>query len=158
MKQIANDIYFGHVEGQLAQGNHVLIPLKGISMYPFIRNGEDKVLLKAVTSDTPLAKLDVILFKYRGKHILHRIISIKGDSYTMQGDGVYASREFCTRKDILGKAVEVHRFSSGKGYKIIPTNSSGWKFLSGLWNLLRPLRRYFLFMLAMPRKLQQKPR
>ena len=158
MKQIANDIFFTQVEQELSCGKTVLIPLKGISMYPFIRNGKDKVLLTSVSLQTPLKKLDVVLFRYRGKHILHRIISIKGDTYIIQGDGIYASREICHKADIIGKVVEVHRLSSDNHYKIIPTKSTCWKNLSGLWNLLRPLRRYLLFMLAMPRKLQQMPR
>lgn len=151
MRQIANDIYFQQVEQELSLGNQVLIPLKGISMYPFIRNGKDKVLLTGVTPVTPLAKLDIVLFRYKEKHILHRIISIQGDTYIIQGDGIYASREICHKADIIGKVVEVHRLTRGNIYKIIPTNSSTWKNLSGIWNFLRPVRRYLLYLMRVMR-------
>lgn len=145
MKQIANDIFFQHVEQELSNGNPVLIPLKGTSMFPFIRNGKDKVLLSAVTPDTTLQKLDTVLFRYRGNHVLHRIISIDGDTYTIQGDAIYASHETCTRQDIIAKAVEIHRLRSGLSFRIILTSSFSWKLLSGLWHFFRPVRRYFLF-------------
>lgn len=145
MKQIANDIFFQHVEQELSKGNPVLIPLKGTSMFPFIRNGKDKVLLSAVSPVTPLHKLDVVLFRYKGNHVLHRIISINGDTYTIQGDGIYASHETCTRLDIIAKAVEIHRLRSVADLRIISTRSFCWKLLSGLWHFFRPVRRYLLY-------------
>lgn len=162
MRQIANDLYFKQVEQELASGNSVLIPLKGNSMLPFIRNGLDKVLLVAVkdTANATIyisdegnacqrqfAKLDVVLFRYKGKHILHRIIGINDGIYTMQGDGNFSSTESCSVQDIVGLVVEIHRLQNNSNYKIITTGSSSWRFLSLLWFLLRPLRRYLLFLL-----------
>lgn len=151
MKHIANDIFFGHVEEELSKGKSVLIPLKGTSMTPFIRNGKDKVLLEAVISDTPLRKLDVVLFRYNGRHILHRIISIQGDTYIIQGDGVYASREICHKSDIIAKAVQVHRLAFDSTYRIIPTNSFKWRFFSTVFFYV-----VFLYKRLIMRRLKNK--
>lgn len=145
MKQIANNIYFNQVEQELAKGISVLIPLKGTSMFPFIRDGKDKVLLVGIKPDSHIQKLDIVLFRYKGRHILHRIISIKEDTLIIQGDGVYASREICSRNDIIAKAVEVHRSVNGTESNIIPTNSFKWKILSGLWFVFLPFRRYLIY-------------
>lgn len=135
------------VEQELRAGNTVLIPLKGRSMYPFIRDGKDKVLLAEVSGNTPLKKLDIVLFRYNGKHILHRIVAIDGDNCMIQGDGIYASMENCTRADIIARAVEIHRLRKDLTYSIIPVSSPRWRILSALWSFLKPLRRYLLYLL-----------
>ena len=150
MKQIANDIFFQQVEQELRQGNTVMIPLKGHSMYPFIRDGKDKVLLAEVSDRNQLKKLDIVLFRYNGKHILHRIVAIDGFNCTIQGDGIYASKEYCKKTDIVALAVEIHRLRTDGSYNTIQVSSSGWRFLSALWLLLSPLRRYLLYILRCP--------
>ena len=82
MKIFSNDIFFAQVESEIAAGRSVRFKVKGHSMYPLLRNGKDEVTL------SPLEKVpavnDIVLFRYHGKHILHRIISIEGDTYTIE--------------------------------------------------------------------------
>ena len=139
MKQLPNHIFFAQVESEILQGRSVWFKIKGISMLPFLKDNKDSVLLSPVKE--PVVKNDVVLFSYNGRHVLHRLIKIEGEKYIMQGDGVYASKEFCYSKDIIGIVTKVQRPSG----KIIPVTSFSWRLLSALWGNLRFLRRYLLF-------------
>ena len=69
-------------------------------MYPLLRNGKDEVIIHPLTGEPQI--LDIILFRYKGKYILHRIVDKDGANYIIQGDGIYASQEQCTLNDIVG--------------------------------------------------------
>lgn len=139
MKSLPNDLFFAQVESEISQGRSVWFKVKGNSMYPFLSGDKDSILLSPVNE--PVVKNDVVLFFYKGRHVLHRVIKIEGEKYIIQGDGVYASREFCHSKDIIGKVTQIQHPSG----KIIPVTSFSWRFLSALWGNLRFLRRYLLF-------------
>ena len=47
---------------------------------------------------------DVVLFRYKGKHLLHRIVAIDGDRYTLRGDNC-SSTETAKGEDIVAKMV-----------------------------------------------------
>ena len=139
MKSLPNDIFFAQVESEISLGRSVWFKVKGNSMYPFLSGDKDYILLSPVNE--PVVKNDVVLFFYKGRHVLHRVIKIEGEKYIMQGDGVYASREFCHSKDIIGKVTQIQRPSG----KIIPVTSFKWRMFSLLWVNLRFLRKYLLF-------------
>ena len=44
-RSISNRDFFDYVERTIAEGHSVTIPVKGVSMHPFIRNGKDKAVL-----------------------------------------------------------------------------------------------------------------
>lgn len=138
MRTFANDIFFAQVESEIAAGRTVKFKVKGHSMYPLLRDGKDEVTLSLPEKEP--AVMDIVLFRYKGKHVLHRIISIKGDSYIIQGDGIYMSHEVCNRKDIIGIVSEIHR----AGKTPIRTTSQWAKFYIFCWNNLRFCRRYLL--------------
>ncbi len=81
--------------------------VKGISMQPLLRDGRDELGLLPCNPAT-LEKGDVVLFRYRGRHVLHRIIRMDGDRMTLRGDNAYAE-EHCRTKDIVGKVDKVYR-------------------------------------------------
>jgi len=139
MKQLPNHIFFAQVESEILQGRSVWFKIKGTSMLPFLKDNKDSVLLSPVKES--VVKNDVVLFSYNGRHVLHRVIEIEGKKYIMQGDGVYANKEFCLLKDIIGIVTQVQRPSG----KIIPVTSFKWRMFSSLWVNLRFLRKYLLF-------------
>ncbi len=139
MKSLPNDIFFAQVESEISQGRSVWFKVKGNSMYPFLSGDKDSILLSPVNE--PIVKNDVVLFSYKGRHVLHRVIKNEGEKYIIQGDGVYASKEFCHSKDIIGKVTQIQRPSG----KIIPVTSFKWRMFSSLWVNLRFLRKYLLF-------------
>jgi hypothetical protein len=128
MIQIPNDLFFSWVESEIAKGHSAQFRSKGVSMYPLIDGDRDEILLSPCSSKE-LAPMDVVLFKYRGKHILHRIIRREGHALTMQGDGAYVAKEECTVDDVIGKVRGIIRPSG----KMISVDSWRWKVPSYLW-------------------------
>ena len=141
MRTFANDIFFAQVESEIAAGRNVRFKVKGHSMYPLLRNNNDEVTLSPLTRDP--AVMDIVLFRYREKHVLHRIIAIKGDTYTIQGDGIYISCEKCTREDIIGVVTQIHK----KNGLEINTSWGLFRFNSWCWYKLFFMRRFILAVL-----------
>ncbi len=140
--QIPNASFFGEVERCLSDGLPVRFRVKGTSMTPLLRDGRDEVVVHPYGAAQPQCG-DVVLFRYRGRHMLHRIISHSGDTYTLQGDGVWASCETCRRDDILGVVREVIS-PTGKSRS---TSSLMWCMESTAWRRLGYLRRFALGMM-----------
>lgn len=139
MRRIPNEQFFLWVENEIAEGRSVRFRLKGNSMYPLLRNGLDDVILYPCKNEE-LQPMDVILFRYKGKHLLHRIIKIDGNRLTMQGDGSIVTKEECLYSDVIGKIKAIVRPSG----KIISLNSWQWQFLSFLWRRLGIIRPIIL--------------
>ena len=146
MKTLSNDIFFAQVESEIEAGRSVRFKVKGNSMYPLLRNGIDEVTLSPLYKEPD--KMDIILFKYNGKHILHRIINIKDGVYTIQGDGIYASYETCVREDIIGVVTAIHKQNS----TTLDPYSKSIKFSSLVWIRIRFVRRWILAVLRIIKK------
>ena len=141
MKTIPNDTFFACVEAELAEGRPVRFRLKGNSMYPLLRNGKDVVVLGKCPAES-LQPMDVVLFRYRGKHVLHRIIRREGERLLIQGDGSIVAKEKCTVDDVVGKVLRICRPSG----KEIPVGSWQWTIPSRMWHGLGFLRNWILRM------------
>ena len=139
MKIVANDTFFAWVEAEIAAGRPVRFRLKGNSMFPLLRNGKDVVVLEKCPADS-LQPMDVVLFRYRGKHVLHRIIRREGEWLLIQGDGSMVAKEECTVDDVVGKVVQICRPSG----KILAVDSWQWRLPSRLWRGLGFLRTWLL--------------
>ena len=139
MKQIPNDLFFAWVETEIAQGRSVQFRLKGVSMFPLIRGGKDEVVLRPCSAEE-LRPMDVVLFKYKGKHLLHRIIRREGDRLLIQGDGSYVAQEQCSVDAVIGKVQAVVRPSG----RVVPVESWRWRFPSFVWRNLGVLRNPLL--------------
>lgn len=140
---VDNDTFFADVLRVLGQGSRVTIPVKGFSMLPFIRGGKDLVVLEK--AGDVLKADDIVLFHVGpddgGRYVMHRIISIDGDAVDIMGDGVPENHEHVRRHQILAKAVEILR----GGKRSVDPYSPGQLRLVHLWQGIRPLRRYILF-------------
>lgn len=101
---IDNETYFALVEERIHAGERVTIMLVGTSMQPTLCQGD----LLTLAPSSSFEKGDVALFRYHGRHILHRVVDIDGDRYTMRGDNCL-SCEIVDRKDIVAKLVDVKK-------------------------------------------------
>ena len=135
MRIVPNDMFFSWVESEIAEGHSVRFRLKGISMLPLIRGEKDDVLL-VPCNPQELKPMDVVLFRYRGKHLLHRIIKREGDNLLIQGDGCVVAQERCTINDVVGKVQAIIRPNGRE----ISVESRKWRFDSWLWWKLTPFR------------------
>ena len=128
MKRIPNDVFFAWVESEIAEGHSVRFRLKGQSMFPLLRNERDEVVLYPCR-ENELQPMDVVLFRYQGRHVLHRILRREGEWLYLQGDGSYVAKEECAVTDVVGKVHEIIRPSG----KIIPVDAWQWRVYSRLW-------------------------
>ena len=142
--RLGNDLFFAEIERLLGEGSEVRFRIHGFSMRPLLRNGRDTVVV-APRGEAPLRVLDIVLFRYRGRHVLHRIVRIEGDRLTLAGDGNYRIREQCSAADVAGVVRRVVRPSGRE----IDCASPAWRRMSRCWLLLPPLvRRGILGVLA----------
>ena len=144
---IPNDIFFGQVAESLSEGRNVVFTVKGYSMYPFFRNGKYKVCVTGYDG-RELHRGEIILFRYRGKYLLHRIYGVETDPggttvYRTVGDGNVRGRETAVPCEIAGVALK--RLTPSM--KEWSCSSWSWRFLSALWMRLYCVRRWCLAVL-----------
>ncbi len=139
--QMRNDVLLPFVVEQLQAGHTVTLPLRGRSMRPFLEDGRDKALLKAI--DHPQVNDAVLAEITKGHFVLHRIIKIDGQQVTLRGDG-NLNVEHCMLDDIRAKAIGFYR--KGRN-KLDSTESRKWRIYSWWWTRLYPIRRYLLFII-----------
>ena len=139
MKPIANDLFFAWAEAELAADRSVRIRLKGTSMTPLLRDGRDEVIVVPCV-ESELMPMDVVLFRYRGGHVLHRILRREGSRLLIQGDGSLVAQERCSVTDVVGRVNSVVRPSG----RVLSVSSWRWRLPSLLWCRLGILRRPLL--------------
>jgi len=139
MNQIPNDAFFNLVEDEISNGRKVQFRIKGDSMSPLLRDNKDDIVLYPCVGDE-LSPMDIVLFRYKGKYLLHRIIRREGNCLYIQGDGSYIAKEECSIDDVIGKVQMIVRPSG----KIISVNSWQWRWLSYIWLKIRIIRNLLL--------------
>lgn len=133
MKQIKVDnlLFLQSIDELLKEGKTVEFKVKGNSMLPFFKHEKTIVTLEKSKN---YKKRDVVLAKYNDLVLLHRIIKIKNNIYTLRGDGLI-SKEYVKINDVYGKVIS------------FKTNDKKIKFYKTkvlVWLLLRPIRRLLL--------------
>lgn len=139
MNQIPNDAFFNLVEDEISNGRKVQFRIKGDSMSPLLRDNKDDIVLYPCVGDE-LSPMDIVLFRYKGKYLLHRIIRREGNRLYIQGDGSYIAKEECFIDDVIGKVQMIVRPSG----KIISVNGWQWRWLSYIWLKIRIIRNLLL--------------
>lgn len=134
---IPNAMFFSEVEERLAEGKSVIIPVKGYSMDPFIRNGRDSVELVPAKSfevgDIVLAHLA------NGDYVLHRVVSIKEEVVLLMGDGNIKGTECALKSRVVGVVTRIIQ-----GERSVDCTSSSYLRKVKIWGKLLPARRYIL--------------
>ena len=110
--KVDNALFFASVEERITAGERVKITLVGTSMQPTLCEGD--VLTLAPLEGEPTVG-DVVLFRYRGHHLLHRIVAVANGVYTLQGDNCM-STESCRRDDIVARLVKVEQHNRLKHF------------------------------------------
>lgn len=134
---LPNNIFFAWVEEELAAGRSVRFVVNGFSMMPLLRNGRDEVLLEPCDPQS-IAKGNILLFRYKGAHILHRVTGMERQSgkILFRGDNVFGRREECLPSDVVGRVSEIYRCNCGKTVKRAP-ESAVYSIILLFWRILR---------------------
>lgn len=127
-KTVDNEDLFADVEQIIGDGGRVQLRINGHSMRPFLRHDRDTVRLAAIAPGN-LKRGMVVLFRYRGRHILHRIRRLEGDRVEIKGDGNYRIREYTTRGAVAAYVEGIERNGRYIGYR-----SVRWRLLT-IWSL-----------------------
>ena len=136
--KVNNALLFPQIISLLEEGHTVSLKLRGFSMRPFLEDQRDTAVLRkaneVVCGEPVLAEIAP------GQYVLHRIISIDGNSVTLLGDG-NLTVEHCTKDDIRAQVTGFYR----KGRSALDSiYGRKWKIYSAIWMRLRPIRRYLL--------------
>lgn len=134
-----NDQFFTEVARMLAGGNSVTLRAKGNSMYPFIVDGRDSVILQTCRKTAAVGDIVLAHLPEKG-FVLHRIYKNDGNEFVLMGDGNLHTTERCSKNDIVGKVVKIIRNG-----RYIDCSSSIERYKATLWRKMLPTRRYLLF-------------
>lgn len=144
MQVIDNSCVFQEAALALDRGETVRIRLVGQSMYPFLRQDTD-VLIIGPKNKKKVRVGDTVLACYKGSYILHRVVSFgKSDSYVLQGDANIKKREEVNYQDIAGVLLSIERTSH---QHIICCNNC-WRIRGVIWIKLVFIRRLLLKVLG----------
>lgn len=138
-REISNDLFFTNVRNLIDSGNSVELKVKGTSMHPTLQDGLHKVVLVPYCKQS-LRIGTIALFLYRGKHILHRLISITDDGLTFQGDNLPYVKEFVREEDIIA----VVRFIITPSGKVIDCKKQSFLSKSRWWWFMYQYSRAFV--------------
>lgn len=128
---LPKDVLLDEVAHLLSEGRDVTMVPKGVSMLPFIRGDKDSVVLR---KKNVVRVGDIVLARFDGKYVMHRVVAVEGNSVTLMGDGNLQGVELGDRSEVCGTVVEI---VSPKGRRRKPTKGK-------LWRRLLPIRRYLL--------------
>lgn len=144
MKRIPNEYFFAWAEEELSRSGEIRFRVKGNSMYPLLRDQQDEVSLRSCKAEL-LRKGDIVLFRYRGQHILHRFAGQEDENLLMRGDNVCGRIEQCCADDVIGVVVNVYRRKSKGGvaaYRAVFPRSLKWSAIIFLWRAKCRLRLF----------------
>ena len=150
-KPISSTQFSIDIEQLLAEGKTIKIKPQGYSMYPLFVPGRDEACIER-TDFSSLKRGDVILYR-RDKSILvlHRIWKITDNSLYMVGDNQTEIEGPLRADQVRGKLTGFVRNG-----KFVDVKNPIYRFLSGLWLFLRPLRPCAWKLTACMRKLSYK--
>ncbi len=141
--RVPNRSLFALVEEAVAEGRDATVRVEGNSMLPFIRGGVDSVRFAPVDARR-LRKGDIILFRYHGSHVMHRLVWHSGNILMARGDGLKGAPETFGRQDVVARVSEII-----KPGRTVSASSPGFRTVSWIWRHLRPFRTYLLYLLKL---------
>lgn len=133
-KYIPNEDFYPAVRQTLAEGTDVDLTVTGNSMWPLLKHGRDRVVLRKAES---IKKGDIVLFEaLPSKYLLHRVTRVYEEDFETTGDfNTFRDGKF-PEACVIGKAVRII-----KKDRIYEVKSFFMRIYSSLWMMLFPLRK-----------------
>lgn len=138
---LGNQLFISELLEQLSLGKRVTIQAKGWSMIPLVWDEVDTITLAPLSDDSLQVGRVVLARLGNNRYVVHRISHIKGDRFTLRGDGNPYQYEYCHRDEICGELVLVRRY----GQRAIALGSLQWRLFRYLWPKHGFLRRVAVF-------------
>jgi len=139
---VDNEQVFAYVEEMLREGTSVKLKVRGNSMAPALMDGKDSVTLEPVAMQKrELSVGDVILFRYNGRFIMHRIVSTYKRGEASDGEGMLITTKgdaLTTRETISSKEIiAVAKFKKHSFIKLLARKLRMSRYLRYLQNALK---------------------
>ncbi len=138
-------------EQELEQKGSLIYTTVGMSMRPFLRSGQDLMVIEPVKNGRCRVR-DVVLYRRRsGKYVLHRIMWVRKEDYVLCGDNCRSLEPGIRDHQILGVLTAVIR--NGQRQDV-----GHWSYRAKVfaWWLLYPIRVCVLYILFLIGKLWGK--
>lgn len=133
-----NTQFFEEIDRMLQSGHSVTMRAKGNSMFPFIRDERDSVVLQRSKN---MAVGSIVLARLQnGSYVLHRVYRLEKEEIVLMGDGNLYATERCRRNEVVGVAVKIIRDG-----RQVDCTSRKELFKAWVWRKLLPVRRVLLF-------------
>lgn len=127
---------FSLVDEILRNDEKAWITVTGMSMYPFLREGEDSVELSSVDYDA-VKKGDIVLIRREsGQYVLHRLLKKEKNCFYIVGDAQQWVEGPLGPEQLLAYVTSIKR-----GKRIITCNNLILKCAVSIWLVLIPFRR-----------------
>ena len=135
-------------EDYLAEHGELTYTNVGTSMLPMLKQGRDLFTLTAKT-EKRCQKYDVVLYRRPPDHyVLHRIVEVRERDYVILGDNCMNKEYGITDADILAVLTKFVR--NGKEISVTDT---GYLMYAKLWYAVYPVRRYWIKLKSLCRRL-----
>lgn len=119
-----------HEEAMKRNGFDICSPVSG-SMKPMIRPRRDSVLFVPLTGRAK--KYDVVLYRRDTKCIMHRVIGVLPDGYTIRGDNSF-DKEYVPEQQLIGVMQGFYRDE-----RFISADDRLYRLYARVWPGLHPL-------------------
>ena len=134
----------------LARDGRLVYTSVGDSMRPFVRSGEDLLVIEKPTGR--LKRYDVPLYRRdSGQYVLHRVLKVRPDDYVICGDNRWQRETGITDRHILGVLTGIVRNG-----KMISVEDPAYRRKVRLWCDLFWVRAAILWMKALPGRVRRK--
>lgn len=134
-----------NIERSIKELGYAVVPIKGTSMMPLLKEGRDRVELKPYCHER-LKKGDVVLYKKNdGTLVLHRIIKTEyGEFFTVLGDHQFNNDERVNNNQII--AVACGFFIKGR---YVNEQTRWYRLYKKIWLCNLNVRRIILAVLSL---------
>ena len=134
-----------NIERSIKELGYAVVPIKGTSMMPLLKEGRDRVELKPYCHER-LKKGDVVLYKKNdGTLVLHRIIKTEnGEFFTVLGDHQFNNDEWVNKNQII--AVACGFFIKGR---YVNEKTRQYRLYKKIWLCNLNVRRIILAVLSL---------
>ena len=97
-------IQVGNIEQCLQELGYAVVPIRGTSMWPLLKEGKSRVQVEA-KEGKQVRKGDIVLYRRKnGTLVLHRIIKVEDDTFLVCGDHQWKLDEQVQEEQILAIA------------------------------------------------------
>ncbi len=138
-------------EQELEKNGVLIYTTVGMSMRPFLRSGEDMIILER-RDNGRFRPREVVLYRRKsGKYVLHRIMAVRKDDYILCGDNCWDLEPGIRGEQILAVLTGVIR----NGQRL-DVNAAGYRAKVFVWWLLYPIRAVVFYFRYLTGKLWAK--